>query len=325
MPDYNILVTGVGAIIGYGIVNSLNKSKYDLNVIGADIYPDAVGRTWCDEFIQAERADSNGYEDYLISVLDRYKIDLIIPGIEQDIGRCCSIIDTIKNTGSELAINSDKALGLFNNKLLTYDLLRESKLPHMPYVDSAVATPTIVQHDIGFPCIIKKKVSYAGKGLRVIENLDEAALYIGDSDYIFQKYEHAGQEYTVSVFGLGDGSYVSPIALKRTLGPDGATHKASTVSFDQFKHYVSSMCIKACPVGPTNFQFIKSDDGHKKLLEVNPRISSSTSIREKLGVNESEMCIEYYLEGKTPSNSVVKNGRVHRYIDEIVEYDSDNI
>ena len=51
MPDYNILVTGVGAIIGYGIINSLNKSKYELNVIGADIYPDAVGRAWCDGFI----------------------------------------------------------------------------------------------------------------------------------------------------------------------------------------------------------------------------------------------------------------------------------
>lgn len=325
MPDYNILVTGVGAIIGYGIINSLKKSKYEINVIGADIYPDAVGRAWCDEFIQAERADSIDYEDYLLSALDRYEIDLIIPGIEQDIDSCRSIIDAIKNTGSNLAINSDKSLEIFNNKLLTYDLLRESELPHMPYVESAVATLAIIKDDIGFPCIVKKKVSYAGKGLHVIENLEQAALYLGIADYIFQKYEHAGQEYTVSIFGLGDGSYTSPIALKRTLGPDGATHKASTVSFDLFKHDVSSMCAKACPVGPTNFQFIESDDGYKKLLEVNPRISSSTSIREKLGVNESEMCIEYYLEGNTPSERSVKNGRAQRYIDEIIEYDSDNI
>lgn len=325
MPDYNILVTGVGAIIGYGIINSLNKSKYELNVIGADIYPDAVGQAWCDKFIQAERADSDGYEDYLLSTITRHEIDLIIPGIEQDIDRCRSFVGSIENAGAKLAINSDKALGIFNNKLLTYDLLRELKLPHMPYIDSGVAVLDDIENVIGVPCIVKKKVSYAGKGLRVIETLDEAALYIGDADYIFQKYECAGQEYTVSVFGLGDGSYVSPIALMRTLGPDGATHKASTVSFDEFQHYVTSMCTRACPVGPTNFQFIKSGDGSKKLLEVNPRISSSTSIRQKLGVNESEMCIEYYLEGKTPSNRAVKKGSAQRYIDEMVEYDSDNI
>lgn len=325
MPDYTILVTGVGAIIGYGIINSLKKSKYKINVIGADIYSDAVGRTWCNKFIQAERADSDSFENYLLSAISRYEIDLIILGIEQDIDKCNSIAGSIESAGSKLAINSNKALELFNNKGLTYDLLRELKLPYLPYMDAGNATINDVKNAIGLPCIVKKKTSYAGKGLRVIENLDEAALYIGDADYIFQKYENAGQEYTVSVFGLGDGSYVSPIALMRTLGPDGATHKASTISFDRFRHDVSSMCARACPVGPTNFQFIESRDGYRKLLEVNPRISSSTSIRQKLGVNESEMCIEYYLEGKTPSNRQVKKGSAQRYIDEIVEYDSNNI
>jgi carbamoyl-phosphate synthase large subunit len=208
---------------------------------------------------------------------------------------------------------------------MTYDLLHDLKLPYLPYLDAGIATINDITHVTGLPCIVKKKTSYAGKGLHVIEDLDEATLYTGDMDYIFQKYENAGQEYTVSVFGLGDGSYVSPIALKRTLGPDGATHKASTVSFDEFRHAVSSMCVSICPVGPTNFQFIEGNDGCKKLLEVNPRISSSTSIREKFGVNEAEMCIEYYLEGKAPSNRPVIKGNAQRYIDEIVEYDSDHI
>jgi len=325
MSDFNILVTGVGAIIGYGILNSLKKSNYNLNVIGADIYPDAVGRLWCDEFIQAQRADSNAFQGYLLSAISQHDIDLIIPGIEQDIDQCIAIRDDINNAGSALAINSNQALEVFNNKCLTYDLLRDLKLPYLPYMDCSGATLEALNDKIGLPCIVKKKISYACKELRVIEKSEQAALYIGNEDFVFQKYEHQGQEYTVSVFGLGDGLYVSPIALKRTLGPDGATHKASTVPFADFQHEVAGLCEKAYPVGPTNFQFIEDRHGDRKLLEVNPRISSATSIRQKFGVNEAEMCIEYYLQGKNPDNRVVKSGSAKRYIDEIVEYDSDNI
>ena len=322
MSDYNILVTGVGAIIGYGIINTLKRSKYDLNIVGTDIYLDAVGQTWCDKFIQAERSDSDDFEDYLLSVISTYDIDLIIPGIEQDIDKCRDISSSIRNAGTELAINSDKALETFNNKSSTYDVLCELGLPHMPYIDSGLATVKNVKKKVGIPCILKKKVSYAGKGLRLIESLEEAALYAGVEGYIFQKYENRGQEYTISVFGLGDGSYVAPIALRRTLGPDGATHKASTIPFEKFKDDVTALCERVPPTGPTNFQFIEDKHGVSILLEVNPRISSSTSIRQKFGVNESEMCIEYYLESKIPNNRVVRQGSAQRYIDEIVEYDS---
>ena len=33
MRKYNVLVTGVGAIIGYGIIKNLRKSKFDLSLI----------------------------------------------------------------------------------------------------------------------------------------------------------------------------------------------------------------------------------------------------------------------------------------------------
>ena len=45
---HTVLVTGVGAIIGYGAVRSLRKSRTDVRIVGMDIYPDAVGQVWCD-------------------------------------------------------------------------------------------------------------------------------------------------------------------------------------------------------------------------------------------------------------------------------------
>ena len=60
-----VLVTGVGAIIGYGILRSLRKTKNKVRLIGADIYPDAVGQAWADDFVLAPPTSSDNYLDWL--------------------------------------------------------------------------------------------------------------------------------------------------------------------------------------------------------------------------------------------------------------------
>ena len=74
------------------------------------------------------------------------------------------------------------------------------------------------------------------------------------------------------------------------------------------------------PEGPVNFQF-RFENGEYYLLEINPRISSSTSIRTAFGYNEAEMCMEWYLEHNAPANRNIKQGMALRYIDEWVKWD----
>src|SRR5690242_6982667 len=84
---YTILVTGVGAIVGYGIIRSLRASRFPVRIVGMDIYPDAVGQHWCDTFEQAVRADDPRYCEHVAALIRRHSIDLVIPGIEQDLYR----------------------------------------------------------------------------------------------------------------------------------------------------------------------------------------------------------------------------------------------
>jgi carbamoyl-phosphate synthase large subunit len=74
------------------------------------------------------------------------------------------------------------------------------------------------------------------------------------------------------------------------------------------------------PQGPTNFQFRRSDGG-PKLLEINPRISSSTSIRTAFGYNESAMALDYFLDQRAPVQPALRRGRAVRYIDEQIFYE----
>jgi len=70
----------------------------------------------------------------------------------------------------------------------------------------------------------------------------------------------------------------------------------------------------------TNFQF-RRDGDFIKLLEINPRISSSTSIRAAFGYNESEMCIEHYLNNKAIHQPKILRGQASRYIADEITYD----
>ena len=139
--------------------------------------------------------------------------------------------------------------------------------------------------------------------------------FIGDEDH----------EYTAATFGFGDGTCIKPIVMKRKLSQAGATDKASVEAVPDIDEEIYAMTKVLKPLGPTNFQF-RLHNGEYILLEINPRISSSTSIRTAFGYNEAEMCIEYFLEGNKPAERKIRTGKAYRYITEMVEYnDSDNI
>jgi carbamoyl-phosphate synthase large subunit len=55
------------------------------------------------------------------------------------------------------------------------------------------------------------------------------------------------------------------------------------------------------------------------LLEINPRLSASTSLRAALGVNEARMCIEYYLHDHKPIDVRLRPGCAWRFVEDLVE------
>ena len=61
-------------------------------------------------------------------------------------------------------------------------------------------------------------------------------------------------------------------------------------------------------------------NGVCQLLEINPRISASTSIRSAFGYNESIMAVEYFAEGKIPGQPDIKKGTAIRYTEDFIFY-----
>ncbi|WP_042471128.1 ATP-grasp domain-containing protein [Bacillus ndiopicus] len=322
---YKILVTGVGAIIGYGIIQSLRQSKYDVTIIGTDIYDDAIGREWCDIFEQGVLANSKEYPQFLKNLIMKYDIDLIIPGIEQDINRIVREYDYFSTLDTKFAINNRQLIEIANDKWLTHLMLVKNGFPVIPtYIDGEFDE---VKLALDIPMLMKPRNSYASKGIHQIDTPEDFNYWKNklEKEFMVQKIVgDADSEYTVAAFGLGDGTCSQKISLKRKLGADGATSKANVVISTQLDTIVDRLVASFKPIGPTNFQFIYHK-GEFLLLEINPRVSSSTSIRNAFGYNEAEMCIDYYLKNQIPKIREVKRGSAIRYIKEKIYYDSDYI
>lgn len=314
-----ILVTGVGALIGYGVLRSLKG--HGIHLIGMDIYPDAYGQHLSDEFVQAIPTSEAAYPSFLEGVLRTSRPDLIFPCIEQDVGRYDMLRDLFADQGVACCLNSSELIRLCADKWHFHEAAVAANL-------DSIGTSLSNDFDelsakFGLPFLLKPRRSYASKGIVEIASADVFALHkqrVGDH-FMAQKFVGQSEcEYTVGVFGDGAGSFTAQIQLRRTLSPEGATQKAWVVNDEELTVAVTTYCAVFRPLGPTNLQF-RRDDGRWLLLEINPRISSSTSLRAAFGYNEALQAVGYYLGGVLPAQPAIRSGNAIRYIEDYVQFD----
>ncbi len=316
MRQYRIMVTAVGAVVGYGMVESLRNSRYDCFILGTDIFEDAVGQYFCDAFVRATPAADPGYIDFLKETIDRYQIDLVLFGIEQELLVVARAGKQLDGYRDKLAVNPPDITEICNDKWQTYQWLLENGLGKYA-IDSAIEGDyDSLSRRFGVPFLLKPRDGRASKGIHAVDCEEDFLFYgkkMGDA-FMAQRITGTPEaEYTVGLFGDGKGGSFGEIQLRRVLSQAGATDKAVVTDVPALRRAVADLTAVLKPVGPSNYQF-RLENGEAKLLEINPRVSASTSIRAKFGFNESEMCITYYLEHKDPVPHPAASGRAMRYI-----------
>ncbi|MBY4731295.1 ATP-grasp domain-containing protein [Cupriavidus pauculus] len=317
-----ILVTGVGAIIGYGVVRSLRAANPAFRLIGADIHADAVGQVWTDGFEHAPLTSSAGYLDWLADAVQRHQVSLVIPGIEQDLHRLSDARETLLDRGIHCVLNNKALVDLSKDKWLTYQVL-EADNDRVRIPTLATGSYASLAEQLGVPFLLKPRRSYASKGLVYVTSPEIFAKHAQELGELLVAQPVVGSddaEYTVGVFGDGKGGVSASITLRRRLGTDGSTSKAWVAEDRTLTAEVERLVSRFRPVGPTNFQF-RADNGGWRLLEFNPRISSSTSLRAAFGYNESCMCVDYFVDGRLPTQPYIRRGFAARYIEDYVIYD----
>jgi carbamoyl-phosphate synthase large subunit len=319
-----VLITGVGAVIGYGLVRGVHAVDRDIVIVGTDIHRNAIGRHWCNKFIQVPRTDSKTFESFLEHVLESERIDLVLPGIEQDVQKFNQIRELFAQVDSIPVLNSRNLIEITTDKLNFANEIEKigNNVPLIPYRSAGNYTELV--QSLGSPFLIKKRKSYASKGLKIVGSesyFSELGLN-WSQEYIAQKIVgDENSEYSVGIFGDGQGSYFNMICLRRKLSLEGATSEAWVYESPTLEEVIIEVCRYFRPLGPTNLQF-REENGLFYLLEINPRFSSSTSIRRAFNFNDAEMAIDYFFYNRTPRKVRVKAGYAQRYLEDYVRFDS---
>lgn len=317
-----ILVSGASGIIGYGILRSLRLSSEPYKLIGTTIYADSAAEGFCDVFEQAVPTDQPHYIDWLLGIIKKHRVDLIIPGIEADLYSWSKHHELIESSGCRVVMNTFSLISLCFDKWHFYEKLKDESMPY------SIPTTLIADYDslvsqFGLPFILKPRCGHGSKGIVRVssrEIFDQHREAIGEKLMVQPIIGNDNEEYTTSAFCDGKGGFMAYMTLKRKLSKDGYTDKAEVTDLDGVEEALHALCSIFKPLGPTNFQFRKDDTGIK-LLEINPRISSSTSIRAKFGYNESVMAVDFFLEGKSVVQPQIRKGKAIRYLEDLIIYE----
>lgn len=317
---HTILVSGASGIVGYGILKSLKDA--DCRLIGTTIYEQSPADCFADIVEIAPLTCKEEYIPWLKDMICKYQVDMIIPAIEADMSTWNKHRLEIEQAGTKVLLNRYELVELCLDKWRFYERLREENCKCR--IETSI-TPDCGQFD--FPFILKPRCGFGSKGVVKITSEPDYEQYREEVGRTLMMQEYVGsekEEYTVSAFFDANSDMRAHIALRRKLSKGGYTEIAEVVEPEDVMEIIQRLAEMFKPVGPTNFQF-RNHNGEWKLLEINPRISSSTSIRTAFGYNEAKMCIDYFLNGKDVSQPIVKHGKAIRYIEDYIIYDSDNI
>ena len=317
----NILVSGTSGIIGYGIIRSLRKSGMDLNLIGTTIYTDSVAPGFCNIFELAPKTSDAGYIGWLTQIIAKHNIDLIIPGIEADMYNWMEHKAEIENSGVKIVLNNIELIASCKDKWKFYEELKGINSQHVIETSLNRDFKTLAVK-FGLPFLLKPRSGHGSKGIIRVENIDIFMKHqktIGEVLMVQPIIGNEDEEFTTSAFCDGKGGYFAFMTLRRKLSDQGYTEKAAVVDLPGVTDLLDFLCKHFKPEGPTNFQ-MRKENGGLKLLEINPRISSSTSIRTAFGYNEAAMAVEYYLDNKKPEQPEIKKGWAVRYTDDFIFY-----
>jgi carbamoyl-phosphate synthase large subunit len=317
-----VLVSGASGIVGYGVLRSLRQAGQECFLVGTSIHNDSVAPAFCDVFEQAPPTSAPGYLDWLLATLRRHRIDLLIPGIEIDMYHWVERVPEIRSTGALPLLNEPGLIALCKDKWRFYLRLAQEGVACSIESSLDADFAALVQR-FGLPFLLKPRRGFGSRGIVRVTSEDEFLKHRAAIGPVLMAQPIVGnddEEFTTSAFCDGRGGYFASMTLRRKLSLEGFTDKAEVADTAEFIPALDELCRLFRPLGPTNFQFRRCVEG-PKLLEINPRLSSSTSIRTAFGYNESAMSIAYFLDQCDPVQPSIRCGRAVRYTDEHIFYE----
>ena len=310
----NILVTGAGALLGQGILRSLNEMEMELRIHTCDPSWRSGGH-WLGNCAHTIPLVTEGhFMDEISRLISENSINLVFIGTDVELPVFAENKERLESEYDVKIIVSNKdVVEIANNKYLTAMFLRDHNYP-FPYSVLSKDKEGIkeLRQKADYPYFAKPVDGARSKGIVSVENekiLAEITSY--PNNLVIQEFisEEEG-EFTSGCVVL-NGKAVAVVTLKRDLR-DGNTYRAYyDKKFSKYDDTIKKIAEGLGVEGPCNFQF-RIRNGEPVIFEINARFSGTTPLRSFFGFNEVEAIVKHYFDKENISQPQLKEGEVLR-------------
>jgi predicted ATP-grasp superfamily ATP-dependent carboligase len=171
----NILITSIGGGLGAELVNRIRlTTKFkNLKIIGTDIRDNTLSNFLLDKFYKIPKTNENGFLKNFLKIIELNKINLVIPGSDDEALKLCENRREFENEKCFLASIELDLLKKFSNKESTYKMLKKYNLPCADFY-VAYDMKTLVNYIKKFKkkkeFVLKPSFSIGGRNVSVFRN-----------------------------------------------------------------------------------------------------------------------------------------------------------
>jgi len=310
-----ILIANRGEI-ALRVMRSAKKMGIKTVAVYSDADRHAPHVRFADEAVNLGPAPSS--ESYLVmdKILDAAKqtgTDAIHPGYGF-LSENAVFAQMVEDAGITFIGPRPHAIRVMGSKLAAKEAVRDYKIPMVPGIEEAITDVALakkIAQEIGFPVLIKASAGGGGKGMRVVENLEElpnqmeraiseATSAFGDGSVFIEKYVTSPRHIEIQVLADTHGNIIHlferecSVQRRHQKVVEEAPSVVLTPAIRQAMGEAAVKVAKACDyVGAGTVEFLLDENKNFYFLEMNTRLQVEHPVSELItGVDLVEQQIK---------------------------------
>jgi carbamoyl-phosphate synthase large subunit len=296
--SFSVLFTCIGRRVS--LLNSFRRAgkklKINLSLFGTDTTELSPALQLCDKGFLVKPTTHTQYIKQLLTIVKTNKVKLVIPTVDLDLKLLAQNKPKFTAIGCWVLVSTPEVVEICQNKFKTFHLLHKKGFDTPVTVSAATA---LSKKKLTWPCFMKPRDGYAGRGTAIVNNRRELLLFSKRiPNAICQEYIW-GTEYTCDVFVDFSMKVRCVVPRKRIEVRAGEVSKGQVVKHPHIMREAARL-VETLGAGPgvITLQLFLTDDDKVKFIEINPRFGGGVPLSIKAGANFPKWILQELLGKK---------------------------
>jgi carbamoyl-phosphate synthase large subunit len=315
-----VLVTAAGSPLGQSVTKALLLSSLKPDIHISDSTQAAAGRHLFSElncYITPGVMDPD-YDEFITSKLVSEKIDLVFPLLGVEFRYFQRNSSKFRNLGIQVVAPRSYSALRAENKFESIELVKNAGLnyPQTSLISSQDDIHRFFEEGSA-QAVLKPVYGASSAEIHFVSTPGEALAITQlrpPGHFVLQEFM-PGPEFTVGVHRSHNSDSAYSIAIERDL-KFGLSYSGKVIFNEKIEQYAVEVVMALGLFDANNVQ-LKMVNNQPVLFEINPRLSSTTSVRAHFGFNEPEMIIRDRLLKERVNPPKIMQGNFSRYWEEV--------